>query len=102
PGLPARLDGARPRYHTSIVPTRTIERGTAHAGFVHPRFLGLLHQLQPLHYAEAMLLVHHHQAEIFEFHVILNQSVRSYDQLRIALRDVAAHVAFSVLLERAG
>ena len=61
-----------------------------------------LHQLQPLHYAEAVLLVHDNQAEVFEFHAILNQRVRSDHKLRVALRNVTPHVALSVQLERAG
>ena len=57
----------------------------------HTRFRRLLHQLQALHHSEAVLLVDDDQAQIFEFDAILNQRVRSDDQLRIALRDVAAN-----------
>ncbi len=74
--------GREPRHHTSIV--------------------RLLHQLQSLHYAEAVLLVYHHQAQIFEFDSILNQGVGADHQLRVALRYVAAHFALAVLLEGAG
>jgi len=49
-----------------------------------------------------MLLVHDDQAELLKFDAILNQRVRSDDELRIPLRDVAPHVAFAVLVERAG
>ena len=49
-----------------------------------------------------MLLVHYDQAELLKFDAILNQRVSSDDELRVPLRDVAAHVAFTVLVERAG
>ena len=83
PGVPARLDG----------------RGRPSLTLGYVRFL---HQLQALHHAEAVLFVHDDQAEIFEFDAVLNQRVRSDDELRVSLRDVAADVAFAVLFERAG
>ena len=61
-------------------------------------FVGLLHQLQALHHAEAVLLVHDDQAELGELDLLFDQSVGADDQLGVALRDVAADLALAILL----
>jgi hypothetical protein len=49
-----------------------------------------------------MLLVDDYEAEIFELDAFLDEGVRSYYELSIALRNVAADGTFTVLFERAG
>ena len=43
--------------------------------------IAFAHQLEALQHAEAMLLIHHHQAELRERHVLLDQRVRADDQV---------------------
>ncbi len=59
----------------------------------------LLHQLHPLHDAEAVLLVDDNESEIAEFDLFLDQRVGADDELGVALGDVAADVAFLLLVK---
>src|SRR6185437_14453928 len=52
-----------------------------------------LHQAEALHYTEPMLLIHNHQSELVEFHFLLDQSVCSDYEMRVALAHMAASVA---------
>ena len=54
-----------------------------------------------MHHAEAVLLIHHDQAQLFKLDAILNQRVRTDNKLRVPLRDVPPHVAFAILFQRA-
>ena len=63
---------------------------------------GFLHQLEALHHAEAVLFVHDHQAQLGELDFLLDQGMGADDQLRVALRDVAADFALAVFFQRAG
>src|SRR3954463_12714093 len=63
---------------------------------------GLLHQLETLKDAEAVLLVNDDEAQLCEFNFLLDQGVGSDHQLRAALSDVAADLALAVVLKRAG
>ena len=62
----------------------------------------LLHQLQPLHHAEPVLLVHDHQPQVAELDLLFDQGVRPDHQLRVALRDVPPDVALAPRLHRPG
>jgi hypothetical protein len=73
-----------------------------HHQYVWLGLVRLLHQLEALQYAEAVLLVDHHQAQLVELDFLFNQGVRSDDQLRLAAIDEAARLALAVFVERAG
>ena len=49
-----------------------------------------------------MLLVDHYQAQILEFDAVLNQSMRSDNELRTTLRNVPTYVALAIVLQRSG
>ena len=47
----------------------------------------LLHQLEPLHHTEAVLLVDDHQAQLLELDILLEQRVRADHHLHQPFRD---------------
>ena len=57
---------------------------------------GLLHLLDGLlvGHAEALLLVHHQQAQILELHVLGQQPVGAHDHVHVALPEPAQNARF--------
>ena len=66
------------------------------------RLVRLLHQLEALQNAEAVLLVDDDEAEPIELDFFFDQGVGADDQLRLAAVDEAAIGALAVFVERAG
>ena len=64
--------------------------------------VGLLHQAEALHHAEAMLLVDDHQPKLVELDRLLDERVRADHQLCVALRDVVARLLLAARFLRAG
>ena len=73
-----------------------------HHQHVRFRLIGLLHHLEALQDAEAVLLVHHHQPQPVELDLFFDERVRADHQLRLAAIDFAAGLALAALVERAG
>ena len=74
--------------------------------------IALAHQFEALQHAEAMLLVHHHQAELREAHVLFDERVRADGQItrrprrspldfRLFRRLARADQQFNAVVERA-
>ena len=112
-GNAARDDGRASRRqlvqhaHVQIAVERERQRARNRRGGHHQHIRlapdsGFLHQLEALHHAETVLLVHHHQAQPVELDLLFNQRVRADDQLRLAAIDLSAGAALAVLGERAG
>ena len=59
-------------------------------------------QLEPLHHAEAMLLVHNRQAQLLELHVFFKQRVRPDRYMRQPRRDQLLKLPFLPAGERSG
>ena len=70
-----------------------------HVGF---GLIRLLHQLEALQHAEAVLLINYDQAKAIEFHFFFDQRMGADDQLRFAAIDQAAVGALAVFIERTG
>ena len=60
----------------------------------------LLHQPKPLLHAKPMLLIHNHQPQILEVHLVFNQRMRPNRQIRLAAKDPAPRLAFRRLIQR--
>ena len=65
-------------------------------------FIRFLHQLQSLHYAESVLLIHDYETKLFELNAFLDQGMRPNHELSISLRNMPPDGALAILLERAG
>ena len=63
---------------------------------------GLLHQLESLLHAEAVLLVDDDEAEVVEVGLVLLQGVGADDELRLAAQDAALRLALGGGVERTG
>ena len=91
-GRPARFDRHAARRHlvdhgdVQIAVERERKRARNRRGrhHQHVRRRALFHQFLALQDAEAVLLVHDHQAQAREFHLRLEQRVRPHDELRRA------------------
>ena len=83
--------------HTAFVLTG----GGAHLSTVQ-LLSALLHQLEALQHAEAVLLIYYHQPELFEFNFLFDQRVGADHQLGISLSNVPADLAFAIFFERTG
>src|SRR6266700_6532240 len=79
------------------IPARRLERSSV----IGIRVARLLHQLQPLHYAEPVLLIYDHETQFRELDFLFDQGMRADNEMGVALCDVAPHLLFAVLLQRA-
>ena len=105
-----RLDGRAVRRKlvdhgiVKVAVERERERARNRRGGHHQdvRSRPLANQLVALQHAEAVLLVHHHQAEPRELHVAFDQRVRAHHEVHDARGDALLEFRFLARLARAG
>ena len=81
---------------------RARNRRRGHHQHVWLSLIGLLHQLESLQHAEAVLLVDHDEAQPVELDFLFDERVRADDQLRLAPVDEGASMALAVFVKRTG